>query len=55
MKYLAAKYNVADHWHPKDLRKQARVDEYLNWYHLNTRINAAFVFRTQVSQKIFQG
>ncbi|XP_060067874.1 glutathione S-transferase theta-3-like, partial [Ylistrum balloti] len=38
LKYLAIKYNVPDHWYPRsDLKAQARVDESMNWHHLNTR------------------
>ncbi|KAK7015115.1 Glutathione S-transferase theta-1 [Halocaridina rubra] len=45
LRYLSRKYNVADHWYPKDLKVQARVDEYLEWQHLNTRINCAMYFQ----------
>lgn len=47
-RYLASKYNVPEHWYPRaDLKKQARVDEYLNWHHVNTRMNAMMTFRHQ--------
>ncbi|XP_046568604.1 LOW QUALITY PROTEIN: glutathione S-transferase theta-1-like [Haliotis rubra] len=46
LKYLSCKYNLPDHWYPRtDLRAQARVDEYCNWQHLNTRGSAAMLFR----------
>lgn len=46
MKYLALKYNVADHWYPRtDLRAQARIDEYLSFQHANTRNNMAMLFQ----------
>ncbi|XP_060067850.1 glutathione S-transferase theta-1-like [Ylistrum balloti] len=46
LKYLAAKYNVPDHWYPRtDLKAQARVDEFMNYQHLNTRINMAMLFQ----------
>ncbi|XP_006822345.1 glutathione S-transferase theta-1-like [Saccoglossus kowalevskii] len=48
LKYLAAKYNTADHWYPRDLQKRAKVDEYLAWHHGNTRKDAIFVFWTEV-------
>lgn len=32
---------VADHWYPKDLKQRARVDEYLEWQHNNTRVGCA--------------
>ncbi|ESO86995.1 hypothetical protein LOTGIDRAFT_207042 [Lottia gigantea] len=46
LKYLCSKYKVKDHWYPQsDVKKVARVDEYLNWQHTNTRLNAALVFQ----------
>lgn len=30
MRYLARSRGVADHWYPADLRKRAKVDEYLD-------------------------
>jgi len=48
LKYLAVKYNVDDHWYPKDIQKQARVDEYMNWQHLNLRAFGAQYFMTRV-------
>ncbi|XP_071339956.1 glutathione S-transferase theta-1-like [Trachinotus anak] len=46
LKYLAQKYSssVADHWFPADLQKQARVNEYLSWQHLNLRAHGSKVF-----------
>ncbi|XP_052799754.1 glutathione S-transferase theta-1-like [Mya arenaria] len=47
-RYLAGKFNVPDHWYPaQDLQKQARVDEYLNWHHTNTRMSTMMTFRHQ--------
>ena len=48
LKYLADKYNCPDHWYPKDLAKRAKVDEYMSWQHINTRMNCAKVFVYQV-------
>ncbi|XP_060067897.1 glutathione S-transferase theta-1-like [Ylistrum balloti] len=46
LKYLAVKYNVPDHWYPRtDLKAQARIDEYMNYQHLNTRTNMAMLFQ----------
>lgn len=42
LRYICRTYNVEDHWYPKDSIKQARVDEYLEWQHLNTRADCAF-------------
>lgn len=45
MKYLARSRKVADHWYPADLKKRARVDEYLDWHHTNLRQGSSpFVF-----------
>ncbi|OWF47901.1 glutathione S-transferase theta-1-like [Mizuhopecten yessoensis] len=49
LKYLAVKYNVADHWYPRtDLQAQARVDEYMNYQHMNTRYNGGMIFQQLV-------
>jgi len=41
LRYICRTYNVADHWYPKDSVKQAKVDEYLEWQHTNTRADCA--------------
>ncbi|XP_064612781.1 glutathione S-transferase theta-1-like [Liolophura sinensis] len=48
LKYLCVKYNVADHWYPRDLQAQVRVDEYMSWHHLGLRIAAASLFREKL-------
>jgi len=48
LRYLCRSYNVPDHWYPKDSQKQARVDEYLEWQHLNTRAHCLEYFRQKV-------
>ncbi|XP_053640277.1 glutathione S-transferase theta-1 isoform X2 [Cherax quadricarinatus] len=45
LRYLHRQFNVADHWYPKDSRIQARVDEYLEWQHINTRVNGSMFFQ----------
>ncbi|XP_066937414.1 glutathione S-transferase theta-1-like isoform X3 [Macrobrachium rosenbergii] len=45
LRYLSRKPNVPDHWYPKELQAQAKVDEYLEWQHLNTRLNCAMFFQ----------
>nr|XP_014289953.1 glutathione S-transferase theta-1-like [Halyomorpha halys] len=37
LRYLCREFNVEDHWYPNDSLKRARVDEYLEWHHLETR------------------
>jgi len=48
LRYICHTYNVADHWYPKDLVKQARVDEYLEWQHTNTRAACALYYLHKV-------
>ncbi|XP_037030138.1 glutathione S-transferase theta-1-like [Bradysia coprophila] len=38
-RYLSSVYKVDDQWYPKDAKKRARVDEYLEWQHMNTRMS----------------
>ena len=42
MKYLCSTRKVDDHWYPKDLKKRAIVDRYLDWHHSNLRQGATF-------------
>ena len=41
MRYLVQQYKLSDHWYPSDPKKRAKVDEYLDWHHLNLRRGAA--------------
>lgn len=36
--------SVADHWYPRAARQQARVDEYMEWQHMNTRLHCSTYF-----------
>ncbi|XP_058444854.1 glutathione S-transferase theta-1-like [Malaya genurostris] len=45
IRYLAREYKFPDHWYPADSRKRARVDEYLEWQHHNTRATGATYFQ----------
>lgn len=46
LRYLVREYptHVADHWYPKDSKARARVDEYLEWQHMNTRLHCSSYF-----------
>lgn len=46
MRYLTHQNEaaVADHWYPRDARKQARVDEYMEWQHMNIRLHCSTYF-----------
>ncbi|XP_054711899.1 glutathione S-transferase theta-1-like [Uloborus diversus] len=48
IRYLVREFKVEDHWYPKDSKKQAKVDEYLEWQHLNTRLFGSMIFRERV-------
>ncbi|KAL6115035.1 uncharacterized protein ACO6RY_05665 [Pungitius sinensis] len=48
MKYLCNKYDVPEHWYPRQPERRARVDEYTAWHHTNTRPHAARVFILEV-------
>ncbi|BFZ04738.1 hypothetical protein BsWGS_07777 [Bradybaena similaris] len=46
LKYIIRKYDLPDHWFPQNnLKKQARVEEYLHWQHFNTRGACARLFQ----------
>ncbi|XP_078107829.1 glutathione S-transferase theta-2 [Sander vitreus] len=48
MKYLVTRYDVPQHWYPRQPERRARVDEYTAWHHTNTRPHAARVFLLEV-------
>lgn len=48
LRYLAREKAVDDHWYPRDLKSQAKVDEYLEWQHVNTRLFCAMFFQHKV-------
>ncbi|XP_058831676.1 glutathione S-transferase theta-1-like [Topomyia yanbarensis] len=45
VRYLAREYKFPDHWYPADSHKRARIDEYLEWQHHNTRATGATYFQ----------
>jgi len=51
LRYLCREKNVQGHWYPEDSKLQAKVDEYLEWQHLDTRLNCSMYFMTKVSLK----
>nr|ARN17843.1 glutathione-S-transferase 5 [Cephus cinctus] len=44
LRYLCREFKVDDHWYPISSKNQARVDEYLEWQHNNTRLHCATYF-----------
>ncbi|XP_014479434.1 PREDICTED: glutathione S-transferase theta-1-like [Dinoponera quadriceps] len=47
VRYITREFKVDDHWYPSDSKRQAKVDEYLEWQHLNTRLFCSTYFLTQ--------
>lgn len=50
---VATNQIVADNWYPKDLQERAKVDEYLEWQHNNTRVGCAGFFRAKYMDPLF--
>ncbi|KAM9858339.1 glutathione S-transferase theta-2 [Aulostomus maculatus] len=48
LKYLATKYDMPEHWYPRQPERRARVDEYTAWHHSNMRPHTARVFILEV-------
>ncbi|XP_003730181.2 glutathione S-transferase theta-1 [Strongylocentrotus purpuratus] len=57
IRYLATKYSdlVPDHWYPKDLKKRARVDEYMAFHHTGTRGGCCGIFISEVLIPLYSG
>lgn len=54
-RYIVAKNpEIADHWYPKDFKERAKVDEYLEWQHLNTRVGCSGFFRTAYMEPLLK-
>ena len=53
LRYICETRNLDDHWYPKDQRKRAKVDEYLDWHHNAIRLGASgYFFRRYISRLI---
>ena len=48
LKYIINKYKLPDHWYPSDIRRQAKVDEYLSWHAFNLRRGAGIMLAVKV-------
>lgn len=55
LRYLSAKYPIADHWYPKDVEKQVKVDEFLEWQHLGLRLPLSMFFQTKFIRPLISG
>ena len=53
MRYLCQKFKLNENWYPsKNLTRMAKIDEYLDFHHLNTRLVAKMVFNTMFAKKL---
>uniref|UniRef100_A0A182VV44 glutathione transferase n=1 Tax=Anopheles minimus TaxID=112268 RepID=A0A182VV44_9DIPT len=43
-RYLCREHRVSPFWYPEDTVRQARIDEYLSWQHLNIRADVSLYF-----------
>ncbi|CAK9820521.1 Glutathione S-transferase theta-1 [Anthophora plagiata] len=55
LRYICREFKVADHWYPKESKSQVKIDEYLEWQHLNTRLHCALYFRLKYLVPILSG
>ncbi|KAG8225500.1 hypothetical protein J437_LFUL014136 [Ladona fulva] len=55
LRYLSRTRNLDSHWYPKDIRLQAKVDEFLEWQHLDVRANCARYFQVKFLQPLMTG
>lgn len=53
MRYICREFKVDNHWYPSDSKHQAKVDEYLEWQHLNTRLHCSTYFLVQVTVSLY--
>lgn len=54
LRYLCREHEAATHLYPKDSKLQAKVDEYLEWQHVNTRLSCAMFFQHKVSSYVLK-
>ncbi|XP_020282042.1 glutathione S-transferase theta-3-like [Pseudomyrmex gracilis] len=55
VRYICREFKVDDKWYPQDSKHQAKVDEYLEWQHLNTRLFCATYFLTKFLNPLMRG
>lgn len=48
LRYVTKVFDVPDHWYPKDLMGEQKVNEYLHWQHLTTRLSCAMYFQNKI-------
>lgn len=55
LRYLDETQRGSDSLYPKDAKQRARIDEYLEWQHLNTRAGCSGFFREQFILPLLTG
>lgn len=55
LRYLCREHNVPDHWYPKDSKKQAKVDEFLEYQHIGLRLHCAMYFQMKWLRPMMSG
>nr|XP_026486575.1 glutathione S-transferase theta-1-like [Vanessa tameamea] len=55
IKYLARENLIPESLYPKESKLQARVDEFLEWQHIELRLHCAMYFRTKYMNPILFG
>ncbi|KAG7172989.1 Glutathione S-transferase theta-1-like [Homarus americanus] len=48
LRFIASKYDASGVWYPGKVEVRSKVDEYLDWQHLNTRAHGMGYFRNKV-------
>ena len=51
LKYLCATQPIDERWYPKDPKKRALVDQYLDWHHLSVRISTEWFLSQYVTKQ----
>lgn len=51
---VATNPSVADNWYSKNLKERAKIDEYLEWQHSNTRVGCAGYFRIKYMEPLLK-
>ncbi|XP_075220335.1 glutathione S-transferase theta-1-like [Lycorma delicatula] len=55
VRYLCRETNIADNWYPKDSIKQAKVDEFLEWQHIELRVPCALYAMNKFLKPLLSG
>ena len=53
LRYIAESRVLPDHWYPQDLKKRARVDEYLDWHFTHLRSGVHLYLMKKILYPIF--